>query len=244
MVEQQLMQLKRMNSHFITNKGQRALNQDQVLIQDVDDNISIYLIADGMGGYENGLYAAKFIISSLSEQLRLLTVFDKYIIQNEIDIVANALKKENEVRNSKMGATLGGVIKNGNSFYCFWVGDVKIWNVKNGQIVFESKEHNLKNELIENRVFVEADNAKKYNHVVTRAIQNDIKKAKIDYNRIGDFEQGDYIILASDGVTDVLGNHQLLDIINSEKNVDDILAVIDDKLQETAKDNYSLILIN
>src|SRR5690606_35881725 len=100
----------------------------------------------------------------------------------------------------------------------------------------------LKNELIENKVFVEANSAKKYNHIVTRAIQKDIKKAKIDYKRIEDFEQGDYIILASDGVTDVLSNHQLLGIINSKKNVDDILAVLDDKLKETAKDNYSLIL--
>src|SRR5690606_40232253 len=101
-----------------------------------------------------------------------------------------------------------------------------------------------KNELLENKVFVEANNARKYNHIVTRAIQNDINKAQIDYKRIEDFEQGDYMILASDGVTDVLSYHQLLNLINSEKNVDNILAVIDDKLKETAKDNYSLILIN
>ena len=41
MVEQQLMQLKRMNSHFITNKGTRKSNQDVLLIKSLgnDNNI-------------------------------------------------------------------------------------------------------------------------------------------------------------------------------------------------------------
>ncbi len=244
MAEQQLMQLKRMNSKFISNKGSRKSNQDVVFIKNLGEDNKVFLLADGMGGYKNGGYAANFIVANLYEGLNTTVNFDRDSIQAEVDKVTKALALENEKKESKMGATLGGVIQDNGDLHCFWIGDVKIWHIKNGQIGFESIEHNLKNELIENKVFVEANSAKKYNHIVTRAIQNDIKKAQIDYKCIKDFKQGDYIILASDGVTDVLGNHQLLDIINSEKNVDDILAVIDDILKETAKDNYSLILIN
>lgn len=244
MAEQQLMQLKRMNSKFISNKGSRKSNQDVVFIKNLGEDNKVFLLADGMGGYKNGGYAANFIVANLYEGLNTTVNFDRDSIQAEVDKVTKALALENEKKESKMGATLGGVIQDNGDLHCFWIGDVKIWHIKNEQIGFESVEHNLKNELIENKVFVEANSAKKYNHIVTRAIQNDIKKAKIDYKRIEDFEQGDYIILASDGVTDVLSNHQLLDVINSEKNVDDILAVLDDKLKETAKDNYSLILIN
>lgn len=244
MAEQQLMQLKRMNSNFITNKGARRSNQDVVFIKNLCEDNKVFLLADGMGGYKNGGYAANFIVANLYEGLNTTVNFDKDSIQAEVNKVTKALALENEKQESKMGATIGGVIQDNGDLHCFWIGDVKIWHIKNEQIGFESIEHNLKNELIENKVFVEANSAKKYNHIVTRAIQNDIKKAKIDYKRIEDFEQGDYVILASDGVTDVLSNHQLLDVINSEKNVDDILAVLDDKLKETAKDNYSLILIN
>lgn len=233
-----------MNSKFISNKGSRKSNQDVVFIKNLGEDNKVFLLADGMGGYKNGGYAANFIVANLYEGLNTTVNFDRDSIQAEVDKVTKALALENEKKESKMGATLGGVIQDNGDLHCFWIGDVKIWHIKNEQIGFESVEHNLKNELIENKVFVEANSAKKYNHIVTRAIQNDIKKAKIDYKRIEDFEQGDYIILASDGVTDVLSNHQLLDVINSEKNVDDILAVLDDKLKETAKDNYSLILIN
>ncbi|TDU40351.1 protein phosphatase [Gelidibacter sediminis] len=244
MVEQQSMQLKKMNSNFITNKGARKSNQDVVFIKNMGLDKEIFLLADGMGGYKNGEYAANFIVNNLYEILKIQNSYDKSSIQLAVEEVTRALATENKKQDSNMGATLGGVIQDNGDLHCFWIGDVKIWHIKNEQIGFESVEHNLKNELIENKVFVEANSAKKYNHIVTRAIQNDIKKAKIDYKRIEDFEQGDYIILASDGVTDVLSNHQLLDVINSEKNVDDILAVLDDKLKETAKDNYSLILIN
>ncbi|MCB0409794.1 MAG: protein phosphatase 2C domain-containing protein [Flavobacteriales bacterium] len=233
-----------MNSKFISNKGSRKSNQDVVFTKNLGENNNVFLLADGMGGYKNGGYAANFIVANLYQGLNTIQNFDKDSIQAEVNKVTKALALENEKQESKMGATLGGVIQDNEDLHCFWIGDVKIWHIKNEQIGFESVEHNLKNELIENKVFVEANSAKKYNHIVTRAIQNDIKKAKIDYKRIEDFEHGDYIILASDGVTDVLSNHQLLGIINSEKKVDSILSVIDDKLKETAKDNYSLILIN
>ena len=201
-------------------------------------------MADGMGGYKNGDYAANFVVSNLFELLNSKENFRRKSIQSVIDKVTKALAQENEKQESKMGATLGGVIQSNNVLHCFWVGDVKIWHIKDGQIVFESIEHNLKNELIENKVFVEANNAKKYNHIVTRAIQNDINKARIDYKDIVDFKQGDYIIIASDGMSAVLSNHQLLNIINSEKEVEKKLSTIDDRLRKTAKDNYTALILS
>jgi len=243
MVEQQLMLLKRMDSHFITNKGARKSNQDVVLVKSLGKYNNLYLLADGMGGYKNGAYAANFITSNLYEELKSLQNIDRESIQKKVNKTTKALTLENEKLESKMGATLGGVIQSSNDLHCFWVGDVKIWHIKHGQIVFESVEHNLKNELIENKVFVEASNAKKYNHIVTRAIQNDIKKARIGYKLIIDFKPGDYILIASDGVTDVLGVHQLLEIVNSKQKETDKLSQLDDWLQKTAQDNYSLISI-
>ena len=142
-----------------------------------------------------------------------------------------------------MGATLGGVIRSNDVFHCFWVGDVKILHIRNQKIVYESIEHNLKNELIENKVFVEANNAKKYNHIVTRSIHIDIKKAKIDYKCIDDFEQGNYLIMVTDGVTDVLNNYQFVEVLNSKKEISEKLSELDSTLLNYANDNYSLILL-
>jgi len=244
MVEQQLMQLKRMNSNFITNKGTRKSNQDVVLIKNMDISKHVYLLADGMGGYQNGGYAADFIVSHLYQGLKNVEKFDEESIQKEVNIVTEAMALENEKQESKMGATLGGVIHCNNKLHCFWIGDVKISHIKNGQIIFESVEHNLKNELIENNVFVEANSATKYNHIVTRAIQNDIKKAQIGYRIISDFEPGDYIVIASDGATEILSNHFLLKIINSKKSIEDKLTMLDMELQTSAKDNSSVILLS
>lgn len=232
-----------MNSNFITNKGARKSNQDVVLIKSLGYANEIYLLADGMGGYKNGAYAANFIVSNLFELLNKQENFNRESIQLAIDKVTKALAYENEKQESKMGATLGGVIQSKGCLHCFWVGDVKIWHIKDGQLVFESMEHKLKTELIENKVFVEASSAKKYNHIVTRAIQNDVKKAKLDYKYIEDFKKEDYIIIASDGVTEVMDNYQLLEIINLSKNKTQILDLLNNNLSKIAKDNFSLILI-
>lgn len=244
MEEQQLMQLKMMNSSFISNKGKRKSNQDVVLIKSIGIEQDLYLLADGMGGYKNGEYAANFIVKYLYEVLKDQKSFDKNSIQKGIDEVTRSLAKENEKQGSNMGATLGGVIRSKEEFHCFWVGDVKIFHISEKKIVYESIEHNLKNELIENKVFVEANNAKKYNHIVTRSIQNEVSKSKIDYKNIKNFTKGDFIVIVSDGVTDTMSKNQLLEIINLKKEVANILFEIDDKLQKTAKDNYSLIFIN
>jgi protein phosphatase len=244
MGEQQLMQLKKMNSSFITNKGKRQSNQDVVFIESIGEDRDVFLVADGMGGYKNGEYAANFIVEHICDLLVNQKSFDKNIIQLVIDEVTRALALENEKLDSNMGATLGGVVHSKEVFHCFWVGDVKIMHIRNKKIIYESKEHNLKNELIENKVFVKVDNAKKYNHVVTRAIHNDINKSKIDYKIIEDFHKGDYIIIASDGVTDVMENHQLLEIINSKNEISENLSELNHRLMKSAKDNYSLVLIS
>tara|TARA_R110002074_G_scaffold397816_2_gene588734 strand:- start:2703 stop:3419 length:717 start_codon:yes stop_codon:yes gene_type:complete len=238
------MQLKKMNSSFITNKGKRKSNQDVVFIESMGGDQDVFLLADGMGGYKNGEFAANFIVKQIYEIIKDQESFNKSSIQLVIDDVTRALAKENEKQGTNMGATLGGVILNKETFHCFWVGDVKIFQIRDEKIIYESKEHNLKNELIENKVFVEANNAKKYNHVVTRSIHNDVSKAKIGYQCIENFKQDDCIIIVSDGITDVLDNRQLLEIIISKNQLTEVLYELDKKMKYKAKDNYSCILIN
>jgi protein phosphatase len=243
MVEQQSMQLKKMNNNFITNKGARKSNQDVVLIKNMGLDKEIFLLADGMGGYKNGEYAANFIVNHLYDILKTQNSFDKSSIQLAIENVTRALASENKKQDSNMGATLGGIIRGNHVFHCFWVGDVKIMHIRNQKIVYESIEHNLKNELIENNVFIEATNAKKYNHVVTRSIQSDVSKAIIGYKCIRNFREDDFIVLCSDGITNVMSNHELLKILNLNMEVSAILSDLDSKLLYLAKDNYSLVLI-
>ena len=89
------MQLKKMNSIFITNKGARKSNQDVILIKRIGLDKDIFLLADGMGGYKNGEYAANFIVNHLYEILESQTSFDKSNIQLAIEEVTMALASEN-----------------------------------------------------------------------------------------------------------------------------------------------------
>ena len=51
-----------MNIISHTGIGKRNENQDLILISELQNDMSLYLVVDGMGGYENGFEAAKIII--------------------------------------------------------------------------------------------------------------------------------------------------------------------------------------
>lgn len=70
-----------MNSKFITNKGSRKSNQDVVFIKNLGENNKVFLLADGMGGYKNGGYAADFIVAHLYKGLNTIENFDRNSIQ-------------------------------------------------------------------------------------------------------------------------------------------------------------------
>ncbi|MCM8568891.1 protein phosphatase 2C domain-containing protein [Gramella jeungdoensis] len=243
MEDQQSMQLRKMNNWFITNKGKRKSNQDVVLIEKLNENIDLFLLADGMGGYKHGEYAAKFVVSNTFKLLKNQNKINRESIQSIINKVTEALALENKKLESKMGATLAGVIRCNEVFHCFWVGDVKIWHLQNDKIKFESTEHNLKNELIDNKVFVESKNAKKYDHVVTRSIHGNIEKAKIDYFKITDFKNDDFIMISSDGANDILDTHYLKTSSFLKSDIDWKLNELDCKFKDQAKDNSSVLLI-
>jgi len=232
-----------MNNSFITKKGKRKSNQDVILIKDLGLNQELYLLADGMGGYQNGKFAADFVVTQLYNSFKSIAHFNKENIQDSVNNTTIALKKEIELKSKKLGATLGGVIVDDNKIMCFWVGDVKIFHFKKDKIIYESKEHNLKNELIENNVFTESESANKFSHVVTRSIQSDLEKSKIGFKKFNNFEKGDLLIICSDGVTDVINNYELLNLFKPKCNVLEKINELDAKLSEIAKDNYSLILL-
>jgi protein phosphatase len=55
-----------MKSKVISHIGKRKTNQDLTLAKKINMDSYLYLIADGMGGYDNGDIAASMVIDSLT----------------------------------------------------------------------------------------------------------------------------------------------------------------------------------
>lgn len=233
-----------MNSIVFSNKGKRDVNQDFVLVQNINPETHLYMIADGMGGYEHGEIAAKMAAENVLTFLSTVETINETQIQIAINKANLAIRQLREKNNCKIGATIGGVILYADRAICFWVGDVKIFHFKNNRLVKESVPHTLMNKLISNGSITDPKQISKYRHVVTRSIQGDIKSSQIDLFILENLNDSDILLLCSDGAHELLDGIHLQQILNTSESNEEALDKIEKHLLKESNDNFSLICLS
>lgn len=228
-----------MKHSFFTGIGTREQNEDVILIEQLNQKNILYLVVDGMGGYEKGEVAAKLVADNIATYLRSILEIDIAHIQNAVNKANLAIKQYNEINQITSGATLGGVIISGNSALCFWLGDVKIFYLKNNKLVLESQSHSFLNEMSDSNFFKTPENLKRYGHIVTRSVSGKRDRTTLDFFQIDNLSVQDSFIICSDGVhTEMTIQHMNL-LLSTNTNT----AEIEDYLNTHANDNFSLIHI-
>ena len=74
-----------MKSIVFSHKGKREINQDYVLIQNMNPEAFLFLIADGMGGYEHGEVASKMVSENIFTFLSTIKQINEEQIQKAIN---------------------------------------------------------------------------------------------------------------------------------------------------------------
>lgn len=233
-----------MKSIVFSHKGKREVNQDYILVQKINHETYLYLIADGMGGYEHGEIAAKLVAENVLTFLSTVETINEAQIQKAINKANLAIKQFCKKNNSKAGATIGGVILQANQAVCFWVGDIKIFHFNNNQLINESTSHTLINEIKNNGSIKDSKQINKYKHVVTRSVQGEVEFSVISLFKIENISSTDIIIICSDGITDYYTGMCLQYLLVNSISIDYMIGSIEKNLLEVGKDNFSIICIN
>lgn len=226
-----------------TEKGGRKTNQDYILIENINSNIKLILVADGMGGYESGDIAAKMVCENIFTYLSSQSKIDQEAIQKAVNKSNLAIRQYQSDHGIKMGATLGGIIISENAASCFWVGDVKIIHFRSEEIIFESRDHTLISDMVEYGSIASNERIEKYRHIVTRSVHGDIKDSQISYENLGSIECGDILIVCTDGITDVMDAYSLNNSLHSAFSHGDGINTIKERVEIEGKDNYSGVVL-
>lgn len=232
-----------MKSIVFTHKGDRNVNQDFVLVQNINPETFLMLIADGMGGYENGELAAKIVSENILTYLSTVSQIDDSSIQKAVNKANLAIKQLKDESKSKLGATIGGIVLNSEKAICFWVGDVKIFHFNSNKLQFESSPHTLMNEVINSGAITDVDKTSKYKHVVTRSVQGEVEYSKVDAHTIAPITEKDMFLICSDGVHGAFEGIQIQQLLNTSDTLDEAIGRIEKRLKNEAKDNFSLIAL-
>lgn len=217
----------------------REINEDYYYISNVNDNIHVYILADGMGGYNGGEVASKLATSATLSYIQ--SNFES--IPKEKDDILNLVKSAIEYANmvvyeksnqdkelEGMGTTIAVCLIYGNKAYIGHVGDSRIYRIRKEFIRRLTQDHSYVEKLVKDGTITkqEAINHPKKN-MLMKALGCKVF-VEPDVNVKG-FIKDDIILMCSDGLTNMVQEEEIYRIIKKEGT----LAA--EKLVEKANEN-------
>jgi len=218
-----------------SGKGKRVTNEDYILYKSLSETSSIFLLADGMGGYLHGDIASSLACNSISEYLSSNLEKDDIpgSITQSIESANSAIRLKRDSLKTKLGATIAGALIDKDKAYLFWVGDVRIYHFRSDTILFQSEDHSLLNQMRKNGI-VSTTDLTRYRNIVTRSLMGDNFQDPLPL-LVAQVCPGDTLIICSDGLWQHWNVNALLNMPETE-----LLNLLSANESDN-DDNYSII---
>ena len=222
----------------------RKINEDSVF---ADSGRALWAVADGMGGHDAGEIASNMVTDALrslssasaSKDLAARAVDAlRDVNQQLLDLARNNGKD----RDSTIGTTVVGLTIDGDAFNCFWIGDSRAYRIRGEEIHRVTHDHSVVQNLVDAGLLKAEDADTHANaNLVTRAVG---AHETFDIETVaGDVKAGDQFLLASDGLTRVVRDDELVSELRSkdpEEAADNLIEMV---MTRGAPDNVSLIIV-
>ena len=219
------------------------------------NNLSLFAVFDGHGGAQ----IAEFLKNNFSEHL-LKTITSDYTLRFT-EILKNAIitidkNIENLENSQKCGSTGTFIIVNNNNIYCANIGDSKCFYINDKETIQLTEDHNCKNdkevELLKSKGVMIFRQRVFGSLFLTRSF-GDMEFKKEGLTAIpfitkinSDKSNVKYVIIASDGIWDVVDDKQLFTLSKELKNgtsEEFCNNLVNYAMEKGSNDNISCIII-
>ena len=237
-----------MRAYAKTDMGQkRTTNQDFVYcsIDAVGQLPNLFIVADGMGGHRAGDLASHFTVERFIKAVEESDAENMISIIDEAVVTANSARmdKEKESEDYKgMGTTLVVATIVDHSLFVANIGDSRLYLISD-DIHQITRDHSLVEEMVKlGELDKESARTHAKKNIITRAIGAN-RNVIADFFEI-EFSQGDRILMCSDGLTNMVEDETIKEIITGSSDIQDAVH----KLIKTAndnggKDNIAVVLV-
>jgi protein phosphatase len=243
----------------LTDVGlQRDHNEDSfAILQDHE----LYIVADGMGGHRAGDVASKLATEAIVDFFRATAAedftwpfhFDSRMSEEENRLltgikIANRQIVERSSRSREchgMGTTVVGALFSGKKgkMYIGHVGDSRAYRVRGGEIRQMTRDHSLVNDyLLAMPELTEEQKSELPKNVITRALGMQ-ENVSVDLQG-DDASVGDCYVLCSDGLSGMIEDAEILEIVSKSANIDEacrkLIALAN---EHGGEDNITAVLV-
>ena len=218
----------------------RKVNEDSILVR---ADRGLCAVADGMGGHDAGDVASRMVTEGL-QRLPIVYGLDQ-LVEQATEALTNVNRQlialaASDNGDRTIGTTVVGLALADGQFRCFWAGDSRAYRLRGGQIVQLSRDHSLVQKLIDAGMLDPSGAEDHPNaNIVTRAV-GAAERLEIDTVG-GDALPGDRFLLASDGLTRLVKDAEILGELSAPNADQAADRLIDMVLSRGAPDNVSLI---
>src|SRR5262245_54820827 len=210
----------------------------------------IFVVADGMGGHAAGEVASEMAVRAVARELGSLRGLDDEAVAERMRAAireANgAIFQRTLTEHDKrgMGTTVTALVLFGGRFLIGQVGDSRGYLLREEKLTQVTKDHSYVQEQVDAGYLTpEQARTHPYSNVITRCVGANSDVAPDVY--VGAVKQGDLFLLASDGLTGMLEDPQLHEIIGQEGRMPQELVdqLIDEANRHGGLDNITAILV-
>ncbi len=224
----------------------RAGNEDAFLM--LPDK-GIFIVADGMGGHAAGEVASEMAVQLIARRLDGVLGRPDAEATNMIRLAINEAngaifeRTVTEPEKRGMGTTATALVINGSRYIIGQVGDSRTYLLRGDEFSQVTKDHSYVQEQVDAGYLTpEQARTHPYSNVITRCVGANAEVVPDVY--LGTIQTGDVLLLASDGLTGMLDDPDLLSILQSSpqpaRGVD---ALVAEANRRGGLDNITVIVV-
>ena len=237
-----------MKAYAVTDVGRsRSMNQDSVFasVDPVGPLSNLYMVADGMGGHQSGDLASRYLVRNLCTYIRETDGEPPEVLLRAVQQVNGELYQlsTEKPEYAGMGTTLVAATVKEGVLYVANVGDSRLYLVRRDGLKQVTRDHSFVEEMVSmGRMERGSQSYLEKKNIITRAVGID-RRVEVDLFEV-ELEEGDYILLCSDGLSNMVDNTDLFRLSflpgSLEKKAEAMATLANER---GGRDNISVVLV-
>ncbi len=204
-----------------------------------------YAVADGMGGHASGQIASELALKTIIRSY--YSDFSEDTAQS-LEVAFKAANKyiydvgRNIPERSGMGTTCTAVVILEGKLYIAHVGDSRAYMIRNGEIRQLTQDHSWVAEQVQRGAMTEEEAMMSpFRNVITRSL-GVTPDVEVDLSK-EELEQGDVILLCSDGLSGFVSDAEMLEIVSEASPAVAALKLVDRANGNGGGDNITVLIV-
>ena len=211
----------------------------------------IFAVCDGMGGQKHGEYASYVVVSGLAElEVAIKTAPPSdidHLVQEYVIKVNNTICAKMQEKSTRIGTTIALVVITDEEIRSYNIGDSRIYAIVDKELLQLSEDHTLTMQKVNMGILTKEEARHDMDrNKLTRHLGTFEDEMVLEAEPLPRFDLLSHcpLILASDGLTDLVDDDKIKEVLQNVQTKDAAELLVIAALEKGGKDNISCIVIN